>query len=114
MILRCAFLFFGISLFRLIISTYSEGELHTMLLHRATLAFGIAAVLARVPALCYDPCTDAQIEGNLGQWARSLCTPGTPFRQNLEDCLACIDANEHDGVSLDDLGAFGGVIGFCL
>jgi hypothetical protein len=89
----------------------------TMLFQRPAFTLFLAAVVARnnaVPALCYDPCENAQIEGNFGHWARSLCNAGTAFRQNLEDCLACIDANELGGVSLDDLGAFGGAIGFCL
>jgi hypothetical protein len=84
-----------------------------MLLFQSTLTlFMVVAVTAKIPAICYSACNDAYLERrNTGV---ADCTPGAPFRMELDACIDCILANRPGPILFEDWSEFGGVLGACI
>ncbi|KAK0723602.1 hypothetical protein B0T26DRAFT_750861 [Lasiosphaeria miniovina] len=57
----------------------------------ATVLSGLAT--AAIPAVCFDICNNALLEGNAVGWSNALCRAGSAFMQYKIGCNQCIAAN---------------------
>lgn len=61
-----------------------------------------AIAAANVPAVCYDICNSARLEGERMGWGNPrICEPGGPFMDYKQSCLACCYANGFTGTNFE-------------
>ena len=60
-----------------------------------------SSAVADIPAVCYDTCSDAFLEGQREGWSNRLCQPGSPFLDLKWNCWMCCYNHNFPGMKFE-------------
>lgn len=68
---------------------------------------------AGIPAVCWDICNSALLEGRRVGWGNHLCEPGSPFMNSKLACYTCVLHNGTPGETRFQGTQFEEIIHWC-
>ena len=61
----------------------------------------VSRATADIPAVCYNTCSDAFLEGQREGWSNQLCQPGSPFLDLKWNCWMCCYNHNFSGMEFE-------------